>query len=69
MNPHLHYWYAALAEEHGIVLATTDRDAMRQKLYAARREANDPELDCLSIRLSPTDDSHVWIIRNAPKSS
>jgi hypothetical protein len=60
----LDLWYAALASDHGIVVATTSRDALRQKLYTARRGANDPDLNCLSLVLSPTDDSHVWIVKN-----
>ena len=61
----LDLWYAALAAELGICVATTNRDILRQKLYAARKAANDPDLDSLSLILSPTDDSQIWIIRNA----
>jgi hypothetical protein len=59
----LEYWYRALAEPSGIILVTNDRDGLRQALYRARRSANDPDLDGLSLVLSPTDDNQLWIIK------
>lgn len=63
MSDFLQFWYQALAADHGLAVATTDRNAMRQKLYSARAAANDPDLDKLSLVLSPTDDAHIWIIK------
>lgn len=57
------YWYKALASPEGLCLSTTDREAMRQKLYAARAEVKDAALDELSLVLSPVDASHVWIVK------
>lgn len=62
---HLELWYRALAATHGIIVVTSDRDALRQRLYAARRAAGDPDLDALSLVLSPTDDSQLWIIKRS----
>lgn len=61
----LEYWYAALAEPVGVVLRTDDRDRLRAKLYAARREAVDEKLSSLSIIFSPTAEDEVWIMHNA----
>lgn len=61
--PELEYWYRALASEQGIVVSCNDRENLRSKLYVARAEAKDPDLDCISIALSPTDDSHLWLVK------
>jgi hypothetical protein len=60
----LEFWYRALAADSGIILVTSDRDALRQRLYAARRASGDADLDGLSLVLSPTDDNQLWIIKN-----
>jgi len=62
-NSYLDLWYAAAASPSGVCVFTTDRDALRQKLYASRASAADPDLDKLSLVLSPTDETHVWIIK------
>lgn len=62
----LDLWYQAAASSCGVVVYTTDRDFLRQKLYAARASARDPDLDQLSLVLSPTDENHIWII-HAPR--
>lgn len=59
----LDLWYAAYATPHGICIFTTDRDLLRQKLYASRASAADPDLDKLSLVLSPTDETHLLIVR------
>jgi hypothetical protein len=63
----LEYWYRALRSERGIVVRAVDcdRDAMRQALYRARKEAADIELEALSIVMSPTANDELWIIHNA----
>ena len=66
----LEHWYNALRSDRGVVLRTTDREALRQKLYAARRDAADEALTPLSIVLSPTANDEVWIIKKgAPNGS
>jgi hypothetical protein len=59
----LEHWYAALRSPEGIVLRVSDFNAVRQKLYAARKEAMDPELDGLSLVQSPTDPNELWIVK------
>jgi hypothetical protein len=59
----LDLWYQAAASPCGVCVFTTDRDALRQKLYASRAAAADPDLDKLSLVLSPTDETHVWIVK------
>jgi len=62
-EPILNYWYRALHSPEGIELIATDFDAVRQKLYMARREARDPDLDNLSICASPFDPDRLWIVK------
>lgn len=64
-----HLWYQALAAPSGVVIATTDRDALRQKLYAARKASGDADLDGLSLVLSPVDETHVWIVKTQKESN
>lgn len=64
----LEYWYQALNAERGVVIRTEDRDAFRQKLYRARAEAADVQLEQLSIVFSPTDTEELWIIHAAKKT-
>jgi hypothetical protein len=60
----LHHLYNALTAEHGIVLqAEGDGEALRQALYRERKAANDPALDALSVSISPTDPSQVWVYK------
>lgn len=61
----LEYLYQALASERGIKLEVSDPERARQRLYAARREAMDTALDVLSVVQSPTDPSHLWIIKRS----
>jgi hypothetical protein len=50
----------ALAHRHGLKLRTSAPDRLLQRLYAARRGAQDPDLDRLSI-VRPMPDQ-LWII-------
>lgn len=61
----LQLWYQALAAEKGVVVETNDREKLKQKLYAARKEAKDPALNALSIRTSPDDPNQLWIDKRA----
>jgi hypothetical protein len=65
---YLTHLYEALSSPLGKVITTSDREALRQHYYKARREANDPELDVLSFVPSPTNPDELWIVRRAPKS-
>lgn len=59
--------YRALSTEYGILVETSDREKFKMKLYAARREAKDPDLDCISIVLSSTSASELWIVKRPSK--
>lgn len=60
----LEYWYQAAGEKYGIVLVTDNVQLTLQRLYAARKEANDPELFKLHIKRSPVDEDALWIVKN-----
>lgn len=57
--------YEALGSPLGVVIAcdagTTPQ--VRQKLYNLRKESGDQDLDCLSFVQSPSNPSHLWIVK------
>jgi hypothetical protein len=54
--------YAAYRSDLGVIVNTTDPERLRQKLYAERKK--DPDLACLSFRISPTmPESQLLIIK------
>lgn len=58
----IQHLYNALASEHGIILATPEPEKLRQKLYQVRKK--DPELECLSLVISPTNpESELWVVK------
>lgn len=65
---YLEFWYSAYRSRAGICLRVSNPDAVRQKLYAARREACDLDLDNLSVVISPTDSGELWIVWNKAPS-
>lgn len=69
MAGYIEYWYQALAMERGVVLKTDNPKLLVAKLYAARKAAMDPDLEVLSIVLSPLASDQVWIIRNGSAQS
>lgn len=62
-EPILNYWYRALHSPLGIELVCSDPAAMRPKLYVARKEAKDSDLDQISICLSPFDPMKLWLVK------
>jgi hypothetical protein len=62
----IEHWYTALREPVGLCLRSNDRALLRQKLYAARREAKDEALEALSVIFSIEDETHLWIIKAKP---
>ena len=66
--PVLHHWYAALSSEHGVELACSDAEAVRLRLYAARREAKDEDLEQIGIAISPFDPTRLWLVRKKPNA-
>lgn len=54
--------YAAYREPLGVVIKTSDPERLRQKLYAERKK--DPDLACLSFRISPTSpETELFIVK------
>ena len=54
--------YEAYRSELGIVVQTSDPEKLRQRFYAVRKA--DPDLACLSFRISPTSpESELFIIK------
>lgn len=54
--------YRAFNTPLGIKVHTQDLERFRQRLYAARRE--DPDLQCISICVSPTNPAtELWLVK------
>lgn len=60
----LEYFYAALRSKFGIEIEVSDQEIAKRKLYAARKEANDPALETISIRVPPNNPRKLWLIHN-----
>jgi hypothetical protein len=67
----LELWYAALASPLGVVVDVVEgtTEQARQKLYAARANAEDPDLAALSLVVSPSTPNQIWILKRAPSKS
>lgn len=64
----LELWFEALHEPIGIVVQTTNRTVLMNRLYKARSEYQSPEdLAGLSIVMSPVSDKELWIIHKVVK--
>ena len=58
--------YQALGSALGLVVQVEDFDLARSRLYKARQEAGDPDLDVIQLRRSPFTENEIWIVRSAP---
>jgi hypothetical protein len=70
-NPHFELaeiLYAALNSEHGVCIRTSDRDFVRMKLYALRKELSDESLDNISLIFSPTAEDELWLVKKGASS-
>jgi hypothetical protein len=64
----IEYLYQALASPIGIVLEVSDVGIAQQRLYKARRDSGDPELDRLQLRRSPfLPESELWVVKGPRK--
>jgi len=54
-------WLRAFKAEIGIAITTDNRAVLRQHLYRARVEANNPDLDTMVMLLSAKEDE-LWIV-------
>lgn len=58
----LELWLAALKAEVGIAVPTDNRAVLRNHLYRARAEANNPELDQV-VMILPENENELWLVR------
>lgn len=67
MSPNLlEFWYSALRSPKGVVIETDDPERLKQRLYKARTEAYDTDLDGVSIVQSPTTPNQLWLVKKRP---
>lgn len=59
----IHYWYQALSSPLGIELTSSNPESTRAQLYAARKTAQDSDLEQISICLSPFDPTRLWLVK------
>lgn len=59
----LNLLYEALGSPLGVVVQCDNAEKVRQKLYALRKEQNDPDLECLSFVQSPSNPQQLWIVK------
>ena len=61
--------YTAAASPLGLELIVSDFGLVQQKLYAARRQAQDTSLNCLQFRRHPTGNTNMlWIVKGSVPS-
>lgn len=64
----LEFWYEALNSPFGIVVAVSDIEAGKQRLYQARAKSGDPALSAIQIRVSPVSPlEELWLVRQHPE--
>lgn len=61
-DPLCDLWQAALDAEYGICVETNDRGLLRQQLYRARAEANNPDFEKIEMVL-PQKEDELWLVR------
>jgi hypothetical protein len=54
-------WQAAVDAEVGIAVETDNRQLLRQHLYRARVEAQNPEYDDI-VMILPDNGSEIWLV-------
>ena len=59
----LELWYKALHSQYGIVVETDNPTLCIQKFYQARKEIDDPQLQTIGIKKSPTNVDQLWLIK------
>lgn len=67
VDRHLVFWYEALNDPIGVKLFTENRRATMQQLYRAREKSGDPQLQTLSIVVSPSAQNELWIVKQEPE--
>jgi len=54
-------WLKALRAKYGLVVTTDNRMLLRQHLYRARMEANNPSLESIAMVL-PEKADEIWLV-------
>jgi DNA-binding phage protein len=57
----LDLWLAALRSAKGIAIQNDNRALLRQHLYKARAEANNPDFDAIVI-IMPEKEDELWLV-------
>lgn len=65
----LNYWYQALHSPLGVELTCSNVESVRAKLYAARKEAKDTDLDMVAVTISPFDPNRIWLVKKGPRDA
>ena len=65
-EPILNYWYQALHSPLGIEIVCSDPEGIRARLYAARKEACDKDLERVGVCISPLDPTRLWLVKKEP---
>lgn len=69
MGPSVELLYRALESSLGIVVSTDDPELLRKKLYALRKEAQNPDFDNLVFKPSVSKpESELWIINQGKRT-
>lgn len=56
--------YRALSSPHGVVVSTNDVTRLREKFYAVRREAQNPDFEALTFAPSRANpETELWLVR------
>lgn len=55
------YWLLALRSKDGVLIETDNRMLLRQHLYRARAEANNPDLESIVLVL-PEQSNQIWLV-------
>lgn len=62
-EPVINYWYRALHSPLGIEVVCSEPNNIRARLYAARKESKDSDLEKISLCQSPFDPMRLWLVK------
>lgn len=65
-EPVLNYWYRALHAEFGVEIFCSDINSCQAKLYQARRDAKDLDLERVYLTTSAFDPDRIWLVKKRP---
>lgn len=59
--------YLALGETYGLCVSSPEPKRLHSALILAKQRALDPDLNCLTIRWSPSAPTDIWIVKKNDK--